>query len=237
MPCKDKSLQLSSPALCHDLLLKQAGHPWASFKLQFQIIILCHILHVAAFHDRMDKVGYAQGFYKHTVTCCGEQTRRIGSPMLICELRTQRRLARSSQTYWNPRCILCKRVGRPRCVQVHAKTTATKRDERQLAQILSKYQGKESEEILRWLNQSPGAPVFLECNAKNVRLTDIVDKLKASDDLDTIWKNSPSEQNGKHFLVSLVHKVYSKVLRKERRKFSVAFDEEAAKVEHALFFE
>ena len=150
--------------------------------------------------------------------------------MLICELRIQRRLARPSQTHCSHRFILCKRICRPRCVQAYAKTAATKRDEKQLAQILSKYKGKESEEILRWLNQSPGAPVFLDSDAKNVRLTDIVDKLKASNDLDTIWKDSPSEQGGKHFLVSLVHKVYSKVLRKERRKFAVAFDEEAAKV-------
>ena len=150
--------------------------------------------------------------------------------MLICELRSQRRLANPTQTYWSHRFILCKRICRPRCVQVYAKTTLTRRDEKQLAQILSNYKGKETEEILRWLNQSPGAPVFLDSGTKHVRLSDIVEKLKASNDLDTIWKDSPSEQGGKHFLVSLVHKVYSKVLRKERRKFAVAFDEEAAKV-------
>lgn len=150
--------------------------------------------------------------------------------MLICELRIQRRLGRPSQSNCSHRFILCKRISRPRCIRVNAKTTASKRDEKQLTQILSKYQGKKTEEILRWLNQASNSPIFFEGDKNDLKLTDIVDKLKASHDLDTIWKESPSEQGGKHFLVSLVHKVYSKVLRKERRKFAVAFDEEAAKV-------
>lgn len=110
----------------------------------------------------------------------------------------------------------------------------TKDQKSYILNTLSKYEfTKESQEVLDWLQGSENSPKFnLSLTKQRARLVDVLGELDSFQELGGLRDESAPPETKKHFLVSFVQKVYTKVLKKERRKFAQDFDEKAKEVSH-----
>lgn len=133
--------------------------------------------------------------------------------------------------------IVRKPVPRARPGPVCPQASSVAKDRNRLQEVLGKFGAKqETHKLLEWLDDNSTAPQFtiLGYVDGNLKLSDVLENLKKSHDLASLWKETPKARENKHFLVSLVHKVYSKVLERERKNFATEFDKEAAKVTSPL---
>lgn len=152
--------------------------------------------------------------------------------MRKCGLQPQRSL------HWKPcthKGISRARSIRRRC-RVLLRATSASRERLQITEIFSKNINEEGvQEILAWLARGDDSPSFsLAFDRGTNRLTDVLQRLKDSKELNELLRSSSTEsKTSKNFLVSLMHKVYTKVVRRERQSFAEAFDRAALEVQQA----
>ena len=153
--------------------------------------------------------------------------------MLICELQTHRSIA--GQVNNAPYGFL---IGhslgrRSRLARSKLRIASLTKDQKSyVLDTLSKHHfSKESQEVLEWLQGDDGASKFsLSTTKERARLADVLGKLEDFTELEVLKDDSASQETKTHFLVSFVQKVYTKVLKKERKKFAEEFDQTAERV-------
>lgn len=148
--------------------------------------------------------------------------------MLRCELRIQRSLTGKPLSHCSG---VPKRLARPRLGRFDIRVSSIAKDRLEQSDALSKHKvAKEAQDILDWLSRNEEACGFTLLGDKgSSKLSDVLEKLKKFKGLSDLVKHDETKPD-KNFLVSLMNKVYTKMLRRERQSFAEAFDKAASEV-------
>ena len=122
----------------------------------------------------------------------------------------------------------------PRLGRFDIRASSSTKDKTDLAEFLTSCTSDEigAQQILNWLHNKRDGTVFSLSSSRGLKLIDVLIKLKETRDLHKLYDDSKPGEKPKHILASLVQKMYTTALRKERTKFAINFDKEAAQVMH-----